>query len=702
MINILTDINSVPVTGGTIPVSVIYENAAVADIQAAHTDYDWITIEATGIYPPTGTQDHTISYNITIDPNTGLYREGSVVFRYTDASANSYTAYMFVYQGTSTVIKTSIFKDTFYEAYGNSIIYSIVHNDETVFNGKTFRNPDDPITYINVAKIARDYLYQDLGDFREYDDDVIANDGGYGMFSLVNEFGAALANYEFLYQYEGDWTGDSRYMMTEPINGHTDPRQKLMVTRYYIPDYLNIVPSSASYASSGGSFLYNVDSNTEWFVTDKPNWVSLSQLSGDSYTDVTVTVSGNTDVLNDRSGYITIETSDASARTFIEQSMAPMTLSTSKSMFALPSGATSVTFTVTSNYGFTISSTAPSPFVTINPTTGGSGSTTVTITTTNNVSSDRSDIYRLYNRDNLINLTIFQAGQEEPVTLEDYLTLDILESGNILWRKDTTGYTSSPYYSINDGDWVRIGTYSTTGYTSIAVTAGDKVRFKGHSGFRSGGYTGSGFRGGTAVFSVYGNIMSLLSSTGDFSTAKTITTSSTFSGLFVGVTGLTYARNLLLPATGLTEFCYANMFSECVNMLEGPKELPATTLSNYCYYQMYYGCHSMVPVPVISATTLAKSCCEMMFYMCKSITSSPTLSAQTLTQYCYSNMFRFCNNLNYVECLATTHSAAYCTNNWLGDVSSTGTFVRPSGVTWSPGTSGIPNGWTIIDYNLIS
>lgn len=232
MINILTDINSVPGSGGTIQISVIYENTPVSGISSAHTDYSWIDVEATGIYPPTGTTDHTITYTITIDPNTSDYRTGSVVFRYTDASANSYTAYMFIHQGTSVVIKTSIFKDTFFEAYGSSLIYSIVYNGEPVFNGKTFRNPDDPITYINVAKIARDYIYQSLGDFREYDGDVISNEGGSGMFSLVNEFGAALANYEFLYQYDGDWSGETGYNMSEPVNGHISPYMKLMVTQY--------------------------------------------------------------------------------------------------------------------------------------------------------------------------------------------------------------------------------------------------------------------------------------------------------------------------------------------------------------------------------------------------------------------------------------------------------------------------------------
>ena len=57
-------------------------------------------------------------------------------------------------------------------------------------------------------------------------------------------------------------------------------------------------------------------------------------------------------------------------------------------------------------------------------------------------------------------------------------------------------------------------------------------------------------------------------------------------------------------------------------------------------------------------------------------------------------MFEGCKNLNYVKCLAKN----FVTNAlfvWLKDVSPTGTFVKPKGVSYKTGNSGIPSGWTV-------
>ena len=74
------------------------------------------------------------------------------------------------------------------------------------------------------------------------------------------------------------------------------------------------------------------------------------------------------------------------------------------------------------------------------------------------------------------------------------------------------------------------------------------------------------------------------------------------------------------------------------------------------------------------------------------------LPATKLTRDCYCEMFKGCTNLNYVKCLATEISSAYCTDEWLEDVSTSGTFVKAKNMTsWESGVSGIPSGWTIKD-----
>jgi hypothetical protein len=56
-------------------------------------------------------------------------------------------------------------------------------------------------------------------------------------------------------------------------------------------------------------------------------------------------------------------------------------------------------------------------------------------------------------------------------------------------------------------------------------------------------------------------------------------------------------------------------------------------------------------------------------------------------------MFNGCTRLNYVKCLATNASTTSYVNSWLNGVSSTGTFYKKAGTSWSSGASGIPAGW---------
>ena len=87
-----------------------------------------------------------------------------------------------------------------------------------------------------------------------------------------------------------------------------------------------------------------------------------------------------------------------------------------------------------------------------------------------------------------------------------------------------------------------------------------------------------------------------------------------------------------------------------------------------------------------------------MFYGCRSLTTAPELPATTLAQQCYRYMFYGCSKLNYIKMLATDNSGPFCLNNWVYGVSSAGTFVKNPAMTSLPtGTSGVPNGWTVVD-----
>lgn len=202
-----------------------------------------------------------------------------------------------------------------------------------------------------------------------------------------------------------------------------------------------------------------------------------------------------------------------------------------------------------------------------------------------------------------------------------------------------------------------------------------------------------------------------------------------FTYLFDNIPTLIDASDLILPATTLGYRSYCRMFRNCYNLKYAPKqlsvmtftnqescelmfencynllsvpELPATTLGYGCYKSMFKNCTSLNTVPELPATTLDEMCYLSMFQGCTSLTKAPELPALTLTDYCYYGMFQGCSSLNYIKCLATDISANNSTRNWVYGVPRTGEFVKHPDATWSSGVNGIPGGWTIIDYDIIS
>ena len=221
-----------------------------------------------------------------------------------------------------------------------------------------------------------------------------------------------------------------------------------------------------------------------------------------------------------------------------------------------------------------------------------------------------------------------------------------------------------------------------------------------------------------------------------------------YSYMFYKCTSLVNAPEL--PATELADSCYQDMFGECTSLATAP-ELPATTLADYCYYEMFMYCNSLKTAPELHATTLKSYCYNAMFKGCTSLTAAPTLTATTLASGCYGNMFESCNSLktapelpattlygycysymfyncteletapelpaailkdycyqfmfqsckkiNSITMLATDKSATNPLYEWVVGVSSTGTFTKSPEMTSLPtGSSGIPDGWTVVDY----
>ena len=313
------------------------------------------------------------------------------------------------------------------------------------------------------------------------------------------------------------------------------------------------------------------------------------------------------------------------------------------------------------------------------------GQTTITATATNGTPDDASDDFSATCTVSIIDM------------LHTPLTLEAIEDGTIhVTFGDGLDLANPITYTKNGVEY----SGGTTNF-DITVSAGDIVTF--HSTNAALGklvgysYTHLSIKPTNRCY-IYGNIMSLINDAGDFSTDKVISADLALYALFSDADKLENHpdKDILLPATTLTEYCYNELFGSCSALTKAPK-LPANELKLRCYEHMFWECTSLTEASVMSATTVDDYCCHNMFYGCTSLVKAPELLATTLTQYCYNGMFWGCSKLNYLKCLATDVSADNCLGGWLDGVSATGTLVVASGTTWAVAGTNYPSGWTVTE-----
>ena len=209
---------------------------------------------------------------------------------------------------------------------------------------------------------------------------------------------------------------------------------------------------------------------------------------------------------------------------------------------------------------------------------------------------------------------------------------------------------------------------------------------------------------GNGDISVSGNLSSLLSR---YEQGKEVLSTYAFCNLFVNNTGLTEAKNLIMPTGALTSNCYRLMFANCTKLKSAPvvADNSDTSMSSYSCYYMFSNCTSLTDInnKMLYTTKLDTSCYEGMFRGCTALEKAPYLPASTLTSKCYNAMFYGCSKLSSVYCYAKTYGTA-STTAWLSGVSATGTFVKNSNTSennsplWGSGESGIPTGWTVRNW----
>ena len=304
---------------------------------------------------------------------------------------------------------------------------------------------------------------------------------------------------------------------------------------------------------------------------------------------------------------------------------------------------------------------------------------------------DTSDLVKVYKGNDLC---YYKVGSVVPPTPIDYsvqyLTL-VAETDGVSYKYDT--YTSSNIlqYSTDSGTtWSNLSHNQST----PSVNNGDKVLFKA-SGLTVNGERGLGRITPSASASVEGNIMSL--AYGDnFSGQTVVPNNFQFRKLFSGVTTITSAENMVLPATTIKKQCYSQMFQGCSNLVTAPKVIGSSAMTwsgDYCWSDMFNSCISLVNAPQLPALNLGSQCYWYMFQNCTSLTTAPELLATTTVTQCYNGMFSGCISLNYIKVMS---SNGFKMSEWVKNVASSGTFIKNSSATFSScGQNTYPCNWTV-------
>ena len=206
------------------------------------------------------------------------------------------------------------------------------------------------------------------------------------------------------------------------------------------------------------------------------------------------------------------------------------------------------------------------------------------------------------------------------------LTLVASEDGKItVYFMNGITLANDIKYTINGGTEQTISK-NTEGSYDIVVSKGDVVQLYSTNTSLGGGGGGAEARGLTRAVDggakyinirpsmkteIYGNVMSLLKGKDNLEAETEIKGKNAFYGLFDGADKLVSSedRELVLPATKLTEGCYENMFSGCKGIEKAP-ELPADKCEKNCYKQMFSDCSKVTTFKILATDFSAEGCKE--------------------------------------------------------------------------------------------
>ena len=116
--------------------------------------------------------------------------------------------------------------------------------------------------------------------------------------------------------------------------------------------YLDVYHDDIVFPSDGGEDTFEIDSNTDWTITNEADWLTIEPMKGNGYYNVTLTASAS-DLYDDRNTVITIKAGDKTEAFTVTQKYAEALLVT-KNKFDIPQEGGEFSIEVQSNISYDI------------------------------------------------------------------------------------------------------------------------------------------------------------------------------------------------------------------------------------------------------------------------------------------------------------------------------------------------------------
>ncbi len=249
---------------------------------------------------------------------------------------------------------------------------------------------------------------------------------------------------------------------------------------------------------------------------------------------------------------------------------------------------------------------------------------------------------------------------------------NVSDSDGVFKLSRNSSVTDRPnlIYRIDNGEWFE---YDVATLPSITVPSGSKIYFRGDNvnGFNKSNsqYQKINF---TQNFNIGGCITSLLA-LDNFNTITDIPNHA-FHALFSGQKNLLSAENLITEnIITVGEGAFYWFFNE-TSLTTAPNFENVTTVASYGFYNCFCNCTNLHTSPNFSNVNTI------------------------INPYPFESCFSGCTSLQVVYAPNVTPWSTSYFSNWLKNVAPTGVMYKPTGLTIPTGISGVPEGWTTVDY----